>query len=200
MPRTWQMIATIALLFGINSRVLSTQAAEPETHSEAASTQAPPEATTNSHVPAAEVEAAINSLSQPIDNEQLSRIFQDLPQVADPKERERLQQLLDAKMQTTLEEPAARQEPLPDMAKIAAPSMEPPTGFCTNLTKRTFPRMLGSAPRKKKSPKIWALFFSIKKSWGTSWVKTTVPNRATRRGRKWKGGGRSACMWRFPWR
>ena len=127
MPRTWQMIATIALLFGINSRVLSTQAAEPETHSEAASTQAPPEATTNSHVPAAEVEAAINSLSQPIDNEQLSRIFQDLPQVADPKERERLQQLLDAKMQTTLEEPAARQEPLPDMAKIAAPSMEPPS-------------------------------------------------------------------------
>lgn len=47
----------------------------------------------------AELETVIDGLNQPVDQEQLSKIFFELGRLEDPNEQARLQQLLDARMQ-----------------------------------------------------------------------------------------------------
>ncbi len=69
-----------------------------------------------------EIETAIQKLNDPIDQDQLNKIFLDLARLEDEKERDRLQKMLDERMQELMKFPmastaqsAADREPVPNM-------------------------------------------------------------------------------------
>ncbi len=74
-----------------------------------------------------EVEVAINALGQPIDNEQVSRIFEQLAEIQNPQERQRLQELLNERMQTPLSHSdSLPPAPIPDMSSGRASELGKP--------------------------------------------------------------------------
>ena len=78
-----------------------------------------------------EVEAAIQRLSVPIDQEQMNKILFGLARVEDAKERDRLQKMLDEQMQ--------------ELIKFPAPSTAPSVNQTSHQQVRPNPRIVATA-------------------------------------------------------
>ena len=73
-----------------------------------------------------DIEATIQGLRQPIDNEQLSQILFELGRLEDPQDQQRLQQMLDQRVQVLMATPAPTAQPA--VAYPGTPS-QPPQGL-----------------------------------------------------------------------
>ena len=110
--RVW--VCGLALALNLSMAVTATRSAAEETPQ-------PPSwftagASLGSPVDPRDIEAAINTLREPIDQEQMNKIFLDLARLEDFKERDRLQEMLDERMQEILRPSAlpAAQSTIPE--------------------------------------------------------------------------------------